>query len=129
MGIFNILFRNTGQKARTLGPDDQSIPSGFRGILEQDPGLCIGCKTCAYVCSPGAIWLENQPEGIAWQYQAERCTFCSRCAEYCPTGAIQLAAAPHTGLLAEPGALTTRHMVEYQRCPRCGQPFMALPVP
>src|SRR5512146_2381524 len=90
MGIFNILFRNTGQKARTLLPSEQSIPAGFRGVLEHDTRLCIGCKTCAYVCSPGAITLENRPVDIVWQYQVARCTFCSRCAEYCPTKAIRL---------------------------------------
>ena len=127
MGIFDILFRNTGQKARTLRPENQSVPAGFRGALEHETSLCIGCRTCAYVCSPGAITLETQPDGIAWQYLAARCTFCSRCAEYCPTGAIRLEPAPLAGLVTEPDM--AQHLVAYQHCERCDRPFVALPVP
>src|SRR5512133_248926 len=129
MGIFDILFRNTGQKARTLRPDDVSIPEGYRGILEHNLSLCIGCKTCAYVCSPGAIRLDAQPGGVAWQYQAARCTYCSRCAEYCPTGAIRLEAEAHQSALAETGSPVMDHLVEVKHCARCGQPFNPLPVP
>jgi hydrogenase-4 component H len=131
MGIFNVLFRNTGQKARTLRSDKPPVPvpAGFRGRLEHDQYICIGCKTCAYVCSPGAIRLELQPEGISWQYQAGRCTYCARCAEYCPTGAISLAETVPQRAMAERGAPVTSHLVEYQRCSRCGQPYLALPGP
>ncbi len=140
-GIGRIRFRNTGQKARTLRPVDQSIPAGFRGTLGHDVGLCIGCKTCAYVCSPGAITLETDPEGsIWWQYQPSRCTFCGRCAEYCPTHAIHLTEtepgaalarldAAHQGAAPESGVPVARHLVRLQRCARCGKPFVAIPVP
>jgi len=138
MRIFQILLRNTGQKARTLAPGTLAAPAGYRGTLQHDTSLCTGCGTCAYVCSPGAIRLEKQPAGVLWQYQAVQCTFCARCAEYCPTKAIQLEDAPHqTALAAVPesaplassGPLETRHMIDYQPCERCGQPFVPLPAP
>jgi ferredoxin len=129
MGIFDILFRNTGQKARTLRPDEQSLPEGFRGKLDHTTDICIGCKTCAYVCSPGAIRLAEEPEGIVWQYQAERCTFCGRCAEYCPTGAINLDRSIPQAPRGIRSTQPARHLVEYQRCARCGQPYLALPAP
>ncbi len=129
MGIFNILFRNSGQKARTLRPEEVSIPAGFRGMLSHDIEQCIGCKTCAYVCSPGAITLDSDADGIYWQYQATRCTFCGGCAEYCPTGAISLEAAPHQSALAESLSLDLSHIVEYKSCARCHKPFNPLPVP
>jgi hydrogenase-4 component H len=136
MSILEILFRNSGQKNRTLRPKNQSIPAGFRGVLEHQTERCIGCGTCAYVCSPGAITLQTEPEGgICWQYNALRCTYCSRCAEYCPTHAIQLvdhapAAAPaQQGPALVSSGFMTQHLVELQTCARCGTPFSAIPLP
>lgn len=129
MGIFNILFRNSGQKTRTLGPADQTRPEGYRGTLEHDTSLCIGCGTCAYVCSPGAIRLEPRSGGMLWQYQAERCTYCARCAEYCPTQAIRLETAVPLTTVSIGAATVTHHMVDFQPCERCGQPFIPMPAP
>lgn len=127
MRIFEILLRNTGQKARTLAPGTLPAPAGYRGTLQHETNLCTGCGTCAYVCSPGAIQLDQRAEGVLWQYQAVQCTFCSRCAEFCPTKAIRLEDAPHHTVLAAPE--TTYHMIGYQPCERCGRPFVPLPVP
>lgn len=136
MGIFNLIFRNSGKKARTLLPAAVDLPEGYRGALKHDTTLCIGCSTCAHVCSPGAITLETDSEGsMWWQYNALRCTFCSRCAEYCPTSAIHLSAAAPVTALAQTGpdpdrsGLITRHLVRLQRCARCGTTFVAIPVP
>jgi ferredoxin len=136
MSILEILFRNSGQKNRTLRPKNQSVPVGFRGALEHQTELCIGCGACAYVCSPGAITLQIEPgDGICWQYNALRCTYCSRCAEYCPTHAIRLvdhapAAAPaQQGPALASSGFMTHHLVKPQLCARCGKPFSAIPLP
>lgn len=128
MRIFQILLRNTGQKGRTLAPGTLPAPAGYRGALLHDTSLCTGCGTCAYVCSPGAIRLEEQAAGVLWQYQVGRCTFCARCAEFCPTKAIRMEDEPsQTAVDAENGTLVTRHMIDFQPCERCGRPFVPLP--
>lgn len=124
MGILQLLFQNSREKARTLKPEQQSAAAGYRGVLAHELPRCTGCGTCAYVCSPGAIHLETQPDGIRWNYSAGACTFCARCAEYCPTQAISL-----TGALPQASAMPAEinHLVAYQPCRRCGQPMVPLP--
>lgn len=131
MGIFNILLHNSGQKARTLAPTQQQTPQGYRGVLEHDTSLCTGCGTCAYVCSPGAIHLERQQNGVLWEYLGVQCSFCARCVQFCPTGALQMVEQSPGALRAIPEdparPLNTQHMVDYQPCERCGQPFVPMP--
>ncbi len=141
MSILDILFRNSGQKSRTLRPADQSTPLGYRGALEHNVDRCTGCGTCAYVCSPGAIRVEKRADGVLWHYQAVRCTFCARCAEFCPTKAIRLTDQANPPTIAESttsaaavtvGALdplVTEHRIDFRPCERCGQPFVPLPAP
>lgn len=126
MGIFDILFRNTGHGARTLAPANQSLPAGYRGAVTHDLAACTGCGTCAYACSPRAIRLEQIPGGVAWEYQVAQCTFCGRCEAYCPTGAIRLdSSAP----APQDHPQIVHHVVAYHPCERCGQPFIPLPAP
>lgn len=129
MGIFQILFHNSGQKIRTLTPADQTTPEGYRGALVHDVSLCTGCGTCAYVCSPGAIHVDKNEGEAVWRYEAVACTFCARCAEYCPTQAITLTRLAPKTAVGERESLLTRHVVEKKPCERCGQPFIPLPVP
>jgi hydrogenase-4 component H len=142
MTILDILFRNSGQKARTLKPTNQTTPPGFRGILQHQADRCIGCNACTYVCSPGAITLDVQPgEMVWWKYNALRCTYCGRCEDYCPTRAIHLDDHAHAAATSgragdgigrdfapESGGLAIRHLVKVEFCRRCGQPFNKIPV-
>ncbi len=129
MGIFDILIHNSTSRSRTLLPADAvSYPQGFRGKLDHDLTLCVGCQTCRYVCSPGAIRFDaSQPTAITWQYLAAQCTFCGRCVDYCPTKALSFEQkSPRVG--EEPRSVVQEeHAVAYQPCERCGRPIIPLP--
>ncbi len=127
MGILQIVTRNFGRGSRTRRPTDEvAYPEGYRGALVHGPELCTGCKTCAHVCSPGAITFdEHQPDSVAWEYFTGQCTFCGRCVEYCPCRALSFAReAPP--LAREALQQRVSHRVFYQRCHRCDRPIMPL---
>ncbi len=130
MGILNVLFNNSGKASRARTPADHvDYPTGFRGELNHATELCVGCTTCNYVCSPGAIQFETSQAGVTWKYQVGQCTFCGKCVEYCPTHALSFHQnAPANGIGAEANVVTA-HVVEYRACQECGKPVIPLPVP
>jgi len=130
MRILNLISRNFGKKSRTRLPAEVvPCPDGYRGTLQHDVGLCTGCQTCSYVCSPSAITFDtSDPASIVWHYAAEHCSYCGRCVEYCPTKAISF--------VPEPPVVTAdrslHHLVAqvfYQPCARCSRPIIPLPEP
>jgi len=129
MGILSILSRNSARGSRTRRPDDRvPCPAGYRGMITHDATRCTACRTCAYVCSPGAIAFDAaDPRFVEWAYFAGQCTFCGRCVEYCPTRCLGFedAMPPVTG---DPSVHRTTHQVVYQPCTRCGQPVIPLPL-
>ncbi len=130
MSILDIVTRNFGIGSRTKKPTDMvEYPKAFRGALVHDPALCVGCKTCAYVCSPTAITFDTTPvDFVAWEYSSGQCTFCGRCVEYCPCHALRFhESAPP--LAATRAQQVTRHAVYYQHCLRCERPVIPLPLP
>ena len=130
MGILDVLFANSGKASRSRTPADRvDYPIGFRGELNHQTELCVGCTTCNYVCSPGAIQFQKSAVSVVWEYQAAQCTFCGKCVEYCPTHALSFhPIAPANGLGAESNFVTA-HTVEYCDCKGCGEPVIPLPVP
>lgn len=60
----------------------------FRGKPEVDDQHCVGCETCANVCPPGAISIEDDRERgkrvIIRNYG--KCIFCGMCQQHCITG-------------------------------------------
>ena len=60
----------------------------FRGKPEVDDKNCVGCETCANVCPPGAITIEDDRESgkrtIIRNYG--KCIFCGMCQQHCITG-------------------------------------------
>lgn len=135
MEILKILSENLRRGSRTRSPQDAvDRPAGLRGTLVHETHLCVGCRSCAYVCSPGAITLAEPrapgdvARGLAatWRYFAGQCTFCGRCVEYCPTHALSLstAAPPVTG---DQNEHHIEHQIEYHPCKRCGRPIILLP--
>lgn len=60
----------------------------FRGKPEVDDKECVGCETCANVCPPGAISIEDDRETgkriLIRNYG--KCIFCGMCQEHCITG-------------------------------------------
>lgn len=129
MSILQTLLRNARSAALTHHPDDRvQTPVGYRGQLEHDAALCVGCTTCAYVCSPSAIAFEDRTgDHVAWRYDAGRCTFCGRCAAFCPTHALSMTAEP-APLATSRDAQRVEHRIEYQRCASCGKPIIPLPL-
>ena len=128
MGILDIVWRNFGHRARTRRPDDMPLrPPPFRGLIEQDVGLCTGCTTCAIVCSPKAIsFTKEHDTGITWNFFAGQCSFCGLCVQYCPTHAITNHGKlpPVTG---DQSQLKVAHEILYHPCTSCGKPIIPIP--
>jgi formate hydrogenlyase subunit 6/NADH:ubiquinone oxidoreductase subunit I len=128
MGIVKILKQNLAGGSRTLRPEQPvTYPQRYRGALLHDTNRCTGCGTCVYVCSPGAIMIENrEPAGLVWNYNAAQCTYCGRCVEYCTTDALSFAQKP-TGINEDLEAFQVHHPVEMVQCSWCKKPFIPLP--
>jgi formate hydrogenlyase subunit 6/NADH:ubiquinone oxidoreductase subunit I len=128
MGILHFLAQNFRTGSRTRKPADVvPCPPGFRGVLVHEPEDCTACGTCVYVCSPGAIDIERETEGVHWRYDAGRCTYCGRCAEYCPTDALGFE--NRSGTMAQKRERQwTDDWIAYRKCERCGEPMLPMPV-
>jgi hydrogenase-4 component H len=128
MGILGIVWRNFSRRSRTRLPADlPARPAPFRGLIEQDVGLCTGCRTCSYVCSSKAITFEAPKEtGVTWNFFAGQCSFCGLCVQYCPTQAIT-----NNGVLppvtGDQTRLKVSHEINYHPCADCGQPIIPIP--
>jgi len=73
----------------TSFPRKPHIPfENFRGKPEVDDKGCVGCETCANVCPPNAITIEDDRETgkrvITRNYG--KCIFCGMCQQHCITG-------------------------------------------
>lgn len=128
MGIWKILKQNLAGGSRTLRPEQAvTYPQHYRGALLHDTNRCTGCGTCTYVCSPGAIKIENrEPAGLVWNYNAAQCTYCGRCVEYCTTDALSFDQKP-VKINDELAGFQVHHAVEMVQCSRCKKPFIPLP--
>jgi len=126
--ILGIVWRNFGQRARTLAPTDMPPRSApFRGLIEQDASRCTGCRACAYVCAPRAISFTADGEsGVDWNFFAGQCSFCGLCVQFCPTHAIT-----NNGRLPPVGgdqaALRVTHRINYRACTGCGCAILPIP--
>lgn len=73
----------------TKFPKEPHVPfEGFRGKPVVNNDKCVGCLTCANVCPPYAITVEDDKERgirrIVRDYG--KCIFCGQCQAYCITG-------------------------------------------
>jgi len=63
----------------------------FRGILEVDDDLCIGCGICAMHCPNQCIFMVPYEKGkppMIPEIDLIHCMYCGVCTEVCPTNAI-----------------------------------------
>ncbi len=122
MNILHLLFENLNKNPLTVRfPGRAPIPPGYRGLVHNDPARCIGCATCAYVCSPGAICVTGRVKDYEWAYEPAQCTFCGRCVEDCPVQALSMSEG-HPPIYVKQGEIKTILQIEYPVCTRCGQP-------
>jgi len=73
----------------TKFPGEPHTPfENFRGKPEVDDNHCVGCETCANVCPPNAITIQDDKKTgkrvITRDYG--KCIFCGMCQEHCITG-------------------------------------------
>lgn len=91
MNIVDVLLGNLSGGTVTLRfPEQPPIEIAFRGLVENNPDVCIGCGQCAYPCTTGAITVKKAGEGFEWSYTPGLCTFCSRCVDRCPTKCLTM---------------------------------------
>lgn len=128
MSMLKTVLSNLCRPARTRLPADMPIlPPAFRGLLSHDASLCTGCNTCAHVCAPKAIQLEDKENvSVSWSFFAGQCSFCGLCAQYCPTKAIKFSEGvfPVTG---DASAHRQTSVIDYRPCTRCGKPHIPMP--
>ena len=60
----------------------------YRGKPVVDDHNCVGCETCANVCPPHAITIEDDKERKLRVINRDygKCIFCGQCEEHCITG-------------------------------------------
>jgi formate hydrogenlyase subunit 6/NADH:ubiquinone oxidoreductase subunit I len=80
------LFRKPNtKKSFTKANEFVAVTQSYRGKLQLDTTLCIGCLLCIRTCPTGAIsTAENKKVNI----QIDKCIFCGQCKENCPKKAI-----------------------------------------
>ena len=76
-------------------PLQETLPEGYRGLLEADLSLCIGCGLCEKTCPIGCIVTEVVKDATSGQRVITRfdinvikCMHCGLCSEACNTGAL-----------------------------------------
>ena len=62
----------------------------FRGKVDVDVNLCIGCGACANACPATLISVGDSGEGRTIHFELGRCTYCAACRDVCPQKAIVL---------------------------------------
>ena len=73
----------------TKFPKKPHVPfENFRGKPVVNDAYCVGCETCANVCPPMAITIEDdEQKGIRIiRRDYGKCIFCGQCEEHCITG-------------------------------------------
>jgi ferredoxin len=126
MNILQVIVGNLQRDPVTRRfPESVPIPENLRSVVKLDTQLCVGCATCAYVCTSGAIQVTDYRTHYVWDYDPGRCTFCGRCIDYCPSQALSMEA-QRPQVYTRAGALRQVHDLTYPLCPECGQP--AFPV-
>ena len=124
MNILNLIGGNWIRRPQTQRyPERQPPAAEYRGNVVNDPSICVACGICAHVCVSAAIELHPAEDSCTWVYDPARCTFCRFCVQHCPVDA--LSQMPDRGATAHrPGEQVHTTIIEYPRCPECGNPAM-----
>ena len=65
------------------------VQDNFRGQMQLDYKLCIGCGMCHRDCPGKAIEMVEFYGKKRPQFRLDKCLFCYQCAESCPKKAIK----------------------------------------
>ena len=57
------------------------VPENYRGVIEFNPEVCIGCGLCMRV---------EEGQEITMSFDMSSCTFCGLCSDFCAKKAIHL---------------------------------------
>ena len=87
----HLLLMMTRKSGTVLYPAEQAqVADRFRGMLEFEAALCVGCRLCERVCPSNAIKIETAAEK---QYRAvvhlDKCIFCGLCVDTCNRKALK----------------------------------------
>ncbi len=130
------------------GPSTDPFPLGetftpekFRGKVVVDTDLCMGCGACRFVCTAGAIHIEQRtkvsgdgaPAGGALGYDFtvwhNSCCLCASCRHVCPTKAITLSNDWHNAHeQSQKFTWNEQKFMPYTPCETCGAPMRLLPL-
>jgi len=84
--VISSLFRKPNtKKSFTKANEFVFVNESYRGKIQFNPDLCIGCLLCIRTCPTGAI---SAAENKKVHIQLDRCIFCGQCKETCPKKAI-----------------------------------------
>jgi len=122
MNMLQMLLGNFSHEPLTLRfPARPSLPQGLRGLVNNDSRRCVGCGTCAYVCTSGAVAVQEDARSYRWTYDPGACTFCGRCVDYCPVQALSQEE-ERPPVYTVQGELNQVVEQDYPPCPSCGVP-------
>jgi formate hydrogenlyase subunit 6/NADH:ubiquinone oxidoreductase subunit I len=65
------------------------LQDDFRGQMQLDNKLCVGCGICKRDCPGGAIEMVDFHGKKRPQFRLDKCLFCFQCADSCPKKAIK----------------------------------------
>lgn len=125
--ILHIIGRNLAEGPNTIRlPHEVPTPTGFRGLVLLDPGRCVGCGLCAYVCVSESVTGSSNEKEYEWRYEPARCTFCARCVDRCPGDALRMSS-DSPPVYSRTGELDVKHTVPFPLCKGCGKPSRPMP--
>jgi len=102
-------------------PFEQHAPDlNFRGKVEIDIALCIGCGACGNACPATLISVDDGEAGRTLHFELGRCTFCAACRDACPQHAITLTPQFETAT-PNKSDLQIRLVFKLIHCRECGQ--------
>jgi hydrogenase-4 component H len=96
---------------------------GYRGKPEVNDELCIGCETCANVCPPHAITVEDDKEKGMRTITRDfgKCIFCGLCETHCITGeGVKLSDKVFDLAVFDRGVNVEKQQKELILCKNCG---------
>ncbi len=105
----------------TLGYPFQPHPpeAGFRGKVEVDSSLCIGCGACAMACPARVITVQDDGAYRTIELSLRRCTYCAQCRDVCPQHAVALTTLFETASPSMDDMCITLQL-KLVRCRQCG---------